>query len=64
MFGHQDALAYGVGWKYLPGRSDIKDVTDDYAAVYGFELGYLEIDLPVNLDSVPLLIKCFQLSKT
>lgn len=53
MFGHQDDLAYGVGWKYEAGRSDIKDVTDDYPAVYGFELGRLEIDQPVNLDSVP-----------
>jgi len=53
MFGHQDDLAYGVGWKYQPGRSDIKDVTGDYPAVYGFELGRLEIDKPVNLDSVP-----------
>ncbi len=53
MFGHQDALAYGVGWKYEEGRSDIKDVTGDYPAVYGWELGHLEIDKPVNLDSVP-----------
>ena len=53
MFGHQDDLAYGVGWKYEEGRSDIKDVTGDYPAVYGFELGRLEIDQPVNLDSVP-----------
>src|ERR1041385_8430323 len=44
MFGHQDDLAYGVGWKYEDGRSDIKDVTGDYPAVYGFELGRLEID--------------------
>src|SRR5206468_4906629 len=53
MFGHQDDLAYGVGWKYEPGRSDIKDVTGDYPAVYGFELGRLELDHQVNLDSVP-----------
>jgi hypothetical protein len=53
LFGHQDDLAYGVGWKYEPGRSDVKDVTGDYPAVYGFELGRLEIDKPVNLDSVP-----------
>jgi len=53
MFGHQDALAYGVNWKYEDGRSDIKDVTGDYPAVYGWELGHLEIDKPVNLDSVP-----------
>ncbi len=53
MFGHQDDLAYGVGWKYEPGRSDVKDVTGDYPAIYGFELGRLEADQPVNLDSVP-----------
>jgi hypothetical protein len=53
MFGHQDDLAYGVDWKYEDGRSDIKDVTGDYPAIYGFELGRLEIDQPVNLDSVP-----------
>ncbi len=53
MFGHQDDLAYGVGWKYEPGRSDIKDVTGDYPAFYGFELGRLELDHAVNIDSVP-----------
>src|SRR5258708_7852354 len=53
MFGHQDDLAYGVNWKYEDGRSDIKDVTDDYPALYGWELGRIELDQPVNLDSVP-----------
>jgi len=53
MFGHQDDPAYGVGWKYEAGRSDIKDVTGDYPGVYGWELGDLEIDKAVNLDSVP-----------
>ncbi len=53
MFGHQDDLAYGVNWKYENGRSDVKDVTGDYPGIYGFELGRLEIEQPVNLDSVP-----------
>jgi hypothetical protein len=53
MFGHQDDLAYGAGWKYQDGRSDIKDITGDYPAIIGWELGHLEIDKPVNLDSVP-----------
>ena len=53
MFGHQDDLAYGVGWKYEAGRSDIKDVTGDYPAVYGWELGHLELDSAENLDGVP-----------
>lgn len=53
LFGHQDDLAYGVGWKYVPGRSDIRDVTGDYPGLYGFELGRIELDHPVNIDSVP-----------
>jgi hypothetical protein len=53
MFGHQDDLAYGVGWKYVPGKSDVKEVTGNYPAVYGFELGRLELDHKVNIDSVP-----------
>jgi hypothetical protein len=53
MFGHQDDLAYGVGWKYIPGKSDVKELTGDYPAVYGFELGRLEFDQQNNLDGVP-----------
>jgi hypothetical protein len=53
MFGHQDDVAYGVGWKYISGKSDVKEVAGDYPAVYGFELGRLELDQKVNIDSVP-----------
>jgi hypothetical protein len=53
MVGHQDDLAYGVNWKYESGRSDVKDVTGDFPAVYGWELGHLEIGADRNLDSVP-----------
>ena len=53
MIGHQDDLAYGVGWEYKAGRSDVKETTGQYPAVYGWELGRLEIDSLVNLDGVP-----------
>lgn len=53
MFGHQDALAYGVNWKYVEGRSDVRDIVGDYPAVYGWELGNLELGMDYNLDSVP-----------
>lgn len=52
MFGHQDDLAYGIGWVYEEGRSDVKDVCGDYPAVYGWELGHLELGDPYSLDSV------------
>jgi mannan endo-1,4-beta-mannosidase len=52
MFGHQDALAYGEGWVYEEGRSDVKDVCGDYPAVYGWEIGHLELGDAYSLDSV------------
>jgi mannan endo-1,4-beta-mannosidase len=53
MFGHQDDLAYGMGWAYEEGRSDVKEVVGDYPAVVGWDLGHLELGRAVNLDSVP-----------
>ena len=53
LFGHQDALAYGVNWKYEKGRSDVKDITGEHPAVYGWELGHLELDSLKSLDAVP-----------
>ncbi len=38
LFGHQNTLAYGYRWTNEPGRSDIKDVTGAYPAVYGWDL--------------------------
>ena len=52
LFGHQDALAYGVEWVGEPGRSDVRDVAGDYPAVYGWELGDLELGADENLDGV------------
>ena len=52
MFGHQDDLAYGHTWYAEEGRSDVKDVCGDYPAVYGWELGHLELGDELSLDSV------------
>jgi len=53
MFGHQDDLAYGIGWVYPDGESDVRRVTGDYPAVYGMDLGHIELLSPANLDTVP-----------
>jgi hypothetical protein len=53
LFGHQDDLAYGVNWKYQKNASDVKEVCGQYPGMYGWELGGLENDALVNLDSVP-----------
>ncbi len=52
LFGHQDDLAYGVGWRGNKGGSDVRFSCGDYPAVYGWELGNLEHDSVSNLDKV------------
>lgn len=52
MFGHQDDLAYGTNWYGEEGRSDVKEVCGDYPAVFGWELGHLELGNAYSLDSV------------
>jgi mannan endo-1,4-beta-mannosidase len=51
LLGHQDALAYGMGWKGAPFRSDIHDVLGDHPAVFGWDLGH--IGDKENIDGVP-----------
>ncbi|MEJ7664668.1 MAG: glycosyl hydrolase [Hymenobacter sp.] len=58
MFGHQDDLAYGLTpegkrWIGEPGRSDVKSVTGSYPAVFGWELGHVELDSARSLDAIP-----------
>ncbi len=51
LLGHQDALAYGMGWKGDRFRTDINDVCGDHPAVFGWDLGHIgDID---NIDGVP-----------
>lgn len=51
MFGHQDTYLYGVEWK-TEGISDVKQVSGDFPAVFGWELGDLELGNKASLDSV------------
>ncbi|WP_353125629.1 glycoside hydrolase family 26 protein [Parapedobacter pyrenivorans] len=52
LLGHQDATAYGVDWSAEPGKSDVKSTTGSYPAVYGWDVGHLEIGKSSNLDNV------------
>jgi len=38
MFGHQATLAYGYTWRNEPSRSDVKDVTGSFPALYGWDI--------------------------
>ncbi|WP_232793600.1 glycoside hydrolase family 26 protein [Siphonobacter sp. SORGH_AS_0500] len=53
MFGHQDDLGYGVNWRAEAGRSDVKDVTGEYPAVFGWDLGRIELDSTKEIDGIP-----------
>ncbi|MEO1021534.1 MAG: glycosyl hydrolase [Bacteroidota bacterium] len=53
LYGHEDDLAYGVKWENEQGRSDVKEASGSYPAVYGWDLGDLaQIDKADNLDGV------------
>ena len=56
MFGHQDDLMYGHSWKIEDAatdfsQSDVKSVCGRYPAVYGMDLGGIEMGWPANLDN-------------
>ncbi|MDE7127395.1 MAG: glycoside hydrolase family 26 protein [Bacteroidales bacterium] len=58
MYGHQDDLMYGHTWRldadaseYV--QSDVKDVCASYPAVYGLDLGGIELGNDRNLDGNP-----------
>jgi len=51
LVGHQDALAYGMGWKGEVFRTDINDVLGDHPAMFGWDLGHMGDEL--NIDDVP-----------
>jgi mannan endo-1,4-beta-mannosidase len=50
--GHEDATAYGVGWKGDVDRSDVKSVCGSHVAVYGWDVFGLERDAAANGDGV------------
>jgi mannan endo-1,4-beta-mannosidase len=58
LFGHEDALAYGLNedhtrWIDEDNRSDVRSVTGSHPAVYGWDLGRLEVpDSTANIDDV------------
>lgn len=51
MFGHQETMAYGVNWQGDKDRSDIKDVTGSFPAVYGWDVSGIGTK-SVNIDGV------------
>lgn len=52
MIGHQDDPVYGTSWHFERNRSDVKEVCGDYPAVFGFDLGKIELESSTNIDGV------------
>jgi mannan endo-1,4-beta-mannosidase len=57
MFGHHDDLAYGVGWRFEPNRSDVKSVAGTYPAVYGWDLARIEHDSIHDINGIPFKLQ-------
>jgi mannan endo-1,4-beta-mannosidase len=60
MVGHEDATVCGIGWQAdytadstVHRRSDVQSICNDYPALLGFDLGHIENDDSLNIDSVP-----------
>ena len=53
VFGQHDATAYGRGWRYEPGRSDIHDVTGDNPGIMSWDIAGVELGSGDNIDKVP-----------
>ena len=51
MFGHHEAMAYGVGWWKEEGRSDVKEICGSYPVVHGWDLG--KIGTANSINKVP-----------
>ncbi len=53
IFGHQDTLAYGVGWKATENDfdSDVHRVCRKFPGVFGWDIGH--IGTAANIDGVP-----------
>lgn len=45
-------LAYGVHWRYREERCNVKEITGDYPAVYGWDVGNIESGDAFNIDSI------------
>ena len=50
LFGHQDTTLIGVGWIGEPGRSDVLEVTGQYPAVCGWEIGGIGTGSATSVD--------------
>ncbi|WP_158259081.1 glycoside hydrolase family 26 protein [Flagellimonas meridianipacifica] len=64
-FGHQDATAYGIGWKNdgTLFKTDVHEITGQHPAVHGFDIGHLELEWEYNLDTVPFALIQDQIKK-
>lgn len=61
MFGYEDAMAYGIGWKETEDSCDMYRVTQEWPAIYGWDLGDIHSDY--NLDHVSFAKMIFWMKK-
>jgi mannan endo-1,4-beta-mannosidase len=57
LFGHHDDTGYGVNWKYNNDSSDVKAVTGQYPAVYGWDLAKIEQGSLNDINGLPFALQ-------
>jgi mannan endo-1,4-beta-mannosidase len=57
LFGHHDDTGYGVNWKYEKDSSDVKSITGQYPAVYGWDLSKIEHDSVNDINGFPFAVQ-------
>lgn len=54
LFGHQDDLSSGIYWKHKSDSSDIKKIVGRYPAVFGWDIGKVELNTKFTFEAVYL----------
>lgn len=65
--GHQDATAYGIGWKASeqePFKNDMFSVVQKNPVVHGWDVGHIELNHEFNLDTVSFSLMKEKIKKT
>jgi mannan endo-1,4-beta-mannosidase len=57
IFGHHDDTGYGVQWKFADDSSDVKGVTGNYPAMYGWDLAKIEHDSINDINKIPFSLQ-------
>lgn len=60
LVGHQHTTARGVGWRWEPGRSDVRALTGDYPAVHGWDFNFIREEPAHRAAAIHEILAAFE----